>query len=196
MLRKTPASSGTSGMADDGELTIRGTFKSQDGAPLVGAVVHELYLGDPPTNCGTAFDLERAPAHTDTSGAFHIHLSALDEYLRGERRGAWRRGCFLILAAADARTLGYAIASGEELATSPVDLNAVPFSEMHGRISDEDGAGIRDARIEVERYLLFVGRGPHPSAPVNFWLSRSAAEGRWGDRVLDLTTRTDGNGSF
>src|SRR2546423_12850513 len=97
-------------MTDENTLTIRGILADQNGDPIVGAAVHELFLGDPPTNCGTTFNLEVAPAHTDPSGEFLIHLSQLDEYLSRWPARAGRSGCFLIVAVKDAWTIGCAIA--------------------------------------------------------------------------------------
>src|SRR5258707_960548 len=143
-------------MAEGNALTIRGTFEDQDGGPIAGAAVHELFLGDPPTNCGTKFDLEVAPAHTDTSGEFRIDLSDLDSYLHRWPVEAGRSGCFLIVAVKDAWTIGCAIASGQELTEAPIHLQAMPLVEMRGKVSDGRGGNIAEATIQVERYDLCV----------------------------------------
>src|SRR5262245_56228282 len=121
-------------MTDYNTLTIRGMFLDQDGRAIAGAAVHQVFLGDRPTNCGTKFDLEVAPEHTNASGEFCIQLSDLDEYLCYWPAGADRRGCFLVVAVKDARTIGCAVASGQELADSPVRLQAVPVVEVRGRV--------------------------------------------------------------
>src|SRR5262245_15997942 len=67
---------------------------------------------------------------------------------------AWRRGCFLVIAVADARTIGYVIASGDELNDSPIRLTAVPVTDIQGKVVDESGTPIVGATVRVDLYLL------------------------------------------
>src|SRR5438477_3422317 len=60
------------GSMQDTDLVIRGWFEHEDGSPVSGAAVHHVFLGDPPSNCGTYFDLEIALCHTDTTGQFRL----------------------------------------------------------------------------------------------------------------------------
>jgi hypothetical protein len=173
-------------------LVLRGRFERQDGTPIPFAAVHDIFLGDPPSNCGTCFDLEKAQAHTNDSGDFRWVLKDLDRGLAQQGPpGTWKRGCFFVLAVKDARTLGYAIASGEELEASPLNLVALPTTDIRGKVKTESGLPIAGAKVEVYLYLLFVGRGPYPSAPVNFWLSRPIHR-----RVTSLTATTGQDGEF
>jgi hypothetical protein len=175
------------------DLVIHGSFQDQNGVPIVGAAVHERFLGDPLSNCGTCFDLEKAPAFTDDSGQFRLALSDLDKwYSQKGPPGTWRQGCFYVLAVKDSRTMGFAINSGDELASSPLRLTALAAVDVRGIVVDEDGLPVVDANVLVARYLLFVGRGKYPNAPVGFWLYRSSFE----DRVMDLTARTGTDGFF
>jgi hypothetical protein len=125
------------------ELVIRGKFEDQYGVPIGRAAVHRVFLGDPPSNCGTSFDLVQAPAHTDDAGQFRVTLSRLDErYSRQGPPGTWRRGYFLVLAAKDARTIGHDIASGDELAGAPVRLVALPAVDIWGRVESRGGLAV------------------------------------------------------
>jgi hypothetical protein len=173
-------------------MIVAGRFERPDHTPVTGAAVHTVFLGDPPGNSGTAFDLVRAPAHTDDSGQFRITITDPDEMLREfDRPGAWRRGCFLVVGVKDGRTIGYTVASGDELGSGPVCLTTLATTAVGGRVVDDAGRAVQGATIESDHYFLPVGRGPHPHAPVNFWISR----GR-GFRVTDLTTMTGEDGSF
>jgi hypothetical protein len=185
----------TSGKADD--LVIRGRFEHLDGTPVVGAAVHQVFLGDPPSNCGTCFDLEKAPAHTDGMGEFRLALKELDKRLAPKGLpGCWRRGCFLILCVKDASTLGYVIASGDEL-SAPALLRAIPRENIRGIVQTEDGLPVPGARVEVYLYLLFVGSGPNRTAPVNFWLSRPSRQpGQPRQRITDLVAFSGPDGHF
>jgi hypothetical protein len=131
-----------------------------------------------------------APGHTDDSGQFRLVLSGPDEYFSREGPpGIWRRGCFLVLAVKDVRTIGYIVASGEELQCSPIRLKALPLVDIKGIVVDQAGSPICGARVEVDLYLLFVGRGAYPNAPVNFWLSRPDPQNESGLQVVtDLAT--------
>jgi hypothetical protein len=185
-------------MSEIDKLVITGRFEDQGGSPIAGAAIHKTFLGDPPSNLGTAFDLEDAPAHTDSAGQFRLTLSALDRALsRWGPPGTWRRGCFLVLAVKDARTIGYTIATGEELKNSPVRLTALPVADIRGRVVDEAGLPVAGAQVCVDLYLFFVGRGPYPEAPINFWLSRTRPQATpsW-EKVIDLTALTDASGCF
>src|SRR5262245_53139208 len=179
-------------------LVIRGRFIDQTGNPIAGAAVHECFLGDPPSNCGTCFDLEKAVAHTDGSGEFLITLSDLDHACSPYGPpGVWRSGCFLVLAVRDSRTIGYVIASGDELDASPVSLAALPPVDIQGRVADQNDRPVAGGRVNVELFRLFVGRGPYPSAPVNFWLSRPGqGPESWPRKVTELTAVTDAVGYF
>lgn len=187
-------------MADRNELTISGRFEHEDGTPIPGAAVHETFLGDPPTNCGTWFDLENASMHTDESGQFRATLTRLQlerQTVHWGEPDIWRTGCFLILAVKDARTIGYVIATGDELAQRPIRLTALPPADITGVVLDEQGHPVEGAKVEVEYYLLFVGRGPYPNAPVNFWLSRPSRQpGQSPERVADLAATTGPDGGF
>src|SRR5579872_6200288 len=101
----------SAGSGDD--FVLQGSFERPDGSAVAGAAVHRVFLGDPPSNCGTSFDLDSAPAHTDDAGRFSLEFCQLDEVMSrsGQKAGAWRNGCYLILAASDSRTIGYSIAS-------------------------------------------------------------------------------------
>lgn len=172
-------------------LVIRGVFARPDGSPVCGAAVHQAFLGDPPSNLGTSFDLDEAPAFTDAAGGFRLELGRPDERLaRRGPPGCWRRGSFFVLAARGPRALSYAVASGDELARSPLRLAALPTEDIMGCVCDEAGRSVAGARVEAGLYLVFVGRGPHPSAPVNFWLSRA------GERACDLAAATGPDGRF
>jgi hypothetical protein len=184
-------------MGED-SLVIRGTFERPDGTSVANAAVHHVFLGDPPSNCGTSFDLEEAPAHTDATGRFHLALTDLDvRYsLRGPPR-SWRRGCFALVAAKDARTVGFLVASGEELASSPARLLAVPNADIQGAVRTASGSAVGGAAVEVHYYRFFVGRGPCPNAPVNFWLSRPSREpGGFRERLTELDVTTGPDGKF
>jgi hypothetical protein len=174
------------------DLVIHGSFQDANGVPIVGAAVHERFLGDPPSNIGTCFDLEKALAFTEDSGRFRLALSGLDDLCsRRGPPGVWRRGCFLVIAVKDARTMAFTIATGEELASSPLRLIAIQAVDVRGCVVDEDGVPVVDAKILVTHYF-FVGRGEYPSAAVNFWLYRSSQH----DRVVDLAATTGADGSF
>lgn len=157
------------------ELVIRGRFENADGSPIVGAAVHECFLGAPPANCGTYIDLDLAPSHTDHLGQFEWTLSVpeLDKMYYLWPPGAWQTGCFVVVAAKDCRTIGYIVASGEELATSSVVIKSLPQIEMHGFVEDERGRPVSSAKVSICLYILPVGRGPYTDAPVNFWLRKS-----------------------
>ena len=173
-------------------LIIEGRFERPDHMPVTGAAVHAIFLGDPPGNCGTVLDLERAPAHTDDSGQFRITFPDPDDMLREcGPPGIWRRGCFLVVGVKDGRTIGYTVASGDELGAGTVCLTALATATVGGRVVDDDGRAVEGAVVESDHYFLPVGRGPYPHAPVNFWISR----GR-GCRVTELTARTGEDGSF
>jgi hypothetical protein len=173
-------------------LIITGRFERPDHMPVTGAAVHAIFLGDPPGNCGTALDLERSPAHTDDRGQFRISFPDPDGMLREcGPPGIWRRGCFLVVAVKDGRTIGYIVASGDELLRESVCLTALATVTVRGRVVDDASRGIEGAAVESDHYFLPVGRGPHPHAPVNFWISR----GR-GVRITELTARTGEDGSF
>ncbi len=173
-------------------LIIEGRFERPNHMPVSGAAVHAIFLGDPPSNFGTAFHLERAPAHTDDSGQFRINFPDPDKMLREcGPPGIWRRGCFLVVGAKDGRTIGYTVASGDELGARPVRLTALATTAVSGRVVDDDDHPVAGAVVESDHYFLPVGRGPHPYAPVNFWISR----GR-GARVTELTAKTGDDGVF
>jgi hypothetical protein len=38
------------------DLILSGRFEHQDGSPIPKAAIHHVFLGDPPSNCGTCFD--------------------------------------------------------------------------------------------------------------------------------------------
>lgn len=173
-------------------MIIEGRFERPDQTPVTGAAVHAIFLGDPPGNCGTVLDLERAPAHTGDSGQFRITFPDPDEMLREfGPPGIWRRGCFLVVGVKDGRAIGYTVASGDELAAGPVRLIALATVVVCGRVVDDDDRPVEGAVVESDRHFLPVGRGPHPHAPVNFWISR----GR-GVRITELTARTGADGAF
>jgi hypothetical protein len=76
------------------DLIIRGQFERPDGSPIPGAAVHKVFLGDPPSNVGTRFDLEQGSAITDANGNFSITLQSLDQKLACEGpSGTWKQGC-------------------------------------------------------------------------------------------------------
>jgi hypothetical protein len=173
-------------------MIIEGRFERPDQTPVTGAAVHAIFLGDPPGNCGTVFDLESAPADTDDSGQFRITFPDPDKMLREfGPPGIWRRGCFLVVGAKDGRTIGYTVASGDELAAGPVRLSALATAAVSGRVVDDDERPVEGAVVESDHYFLPVGRGPHPHALVNFWISR----GR-GVRITELRAKTGEDGVF
>jgi hypothetical protein len=185
-------------MSQHDQLVIHGTFQHPDGTPIPGAAVRAVFLGDPPTNCGTVFDLVQAPAHTDDLGRFQLPLPGLDvpDDFHGPA-GVRRRGCFWVMAVQDARTLGFVVATGEELVQSPVRLTPVPTVDFRGRVEDVRGRAVAGARVEAGLYLLTVGRGRHPDTPLNFWLSRRTT-GTECDcvKMSDLVAVTGSDGSF
>jgi len=64
-------------------------------------------------------------------------------------------------------------------------------------VKDEVGEAIEGAKAEVTLYLTSVGIGPHPDAPINFWLSRySRSQPERFERLSDLSATTDGAGNF
>src|SRR5919112_4407417 len=132
-------------------LVIAGRFEGRDGEPVSGAAVHAVFLGDPPSNCGTAFDLERAPAHTDSSGEFRVTFPDPDRMLEQfGPPGVWRRGCFLVVGVRDGRTIGYVVASGEELAREPVRLTSLATVAVRGRVVDDGGRAVEGAAVESD----------------------------------------------
>ena len=179
-------------------LIIEGRFEGNAGTRIAGAAVHAHFLGDPPRGCGTAFDLVRAPAHTNDSGEFRLTFRDPDSMLEQVAPpGAWKRGCFLVLAVADGRTLGFEAFSGDELTAGPVRLVALPRVDVRGTVVDEDGRAVVGAAVDSNHYFLPVRRGPHPHALVNFWLKRSPSEGAGrGIRVTELSAVTGEDGSF
>jgi hypothetical protein len=180
-----------SALPDPNSLLLRGQFVDIDGAPIPGAAAYEVFLGDPPSNCGTTFDLNDPSVRTDDLGQFQIPLPQLNRRLaQHSAPGAWCKGCFAVLAIKDSRTLGFVVASGEELARAPARITAVPRADLRGQVVDEDDRPVAGGRVEVDHYYFFVGRGPYPSAPINFWLSRS------GEQVADLAAVTGVDGSF
>jgi len=111
--------------------------------------------------------------------------------------GVWRLGGFLVAGVKDGRTIGYVIASGEELVREPVHLTALETVAVVGRVHDADGHPVEGVAVESDYYFLPVGRGPHPHALVNFWLSRPSADGDGRRaRVTELTAVTGPDGSF
>jgi len=107
-------------------LIIAGCFERPDHMPVPGAAVHAIFLGDPPGNCGTVLDLESAPAHTDDLGQFRIRFPDPNQMLREcGPPGIWRRGCFLVVGVKDGRTIGYAVANGDELVKETVRLTGL-----------------------------------------------------------------------
>jgi hypothetical protein len=64
-------------------LIIQGCFDRHAGSHIAGAAVHALFLGDPPRDCGTGFDLVRAPAYTDDSGEFRLTFRDLGPAVAG-----------------------------------------------------------------------------------------------------------------
>lgn len=186
-----------SGEGDD-RLVTHGRFENLEKHPIAGASVYQLFLGDPPRNSGTAFNLTAPSGRTDEAGRFKLVLSDLDEKLAAHGPpGAWRRGCFLVVAVRDSRTLGYTISSGEELLNSEARLLALPLSDIRGTVLDETWQPIADAEVEADRYFTFVGRGPVPFAPINFWLYRApGGDAPLEARLRDLVARTGADGSF
>ena len=87
-------------------LIIAGCFERPDHVPVSGALVHAIFLGDTPGNCGTVLDLEMAPAHSDDLGQFRIGFPDPDRMLREYGpQGIWRRSCFLVVGVKDGRHL-------------------------------------------------------------------------------------------
>jgi hypothetical protein len=130
-------------------MIITGRFERLDHMPVTGAAVHAVFLGDLPGNCGTVFALETAHAHTDDSGQFRITFPNPDKMLRQfGPPGVWRRGCFLVVGVKDGRTIGYAVASGDELGRGPVCLTALATTTVDGRVVDDDGRAVEGAAVE------------------------------------------------
>ena len=179
-------------------LVIAGRFESRGGTPVSGAAVHAVFLGDPPSNCGTAFDLEMAPGQTDGFGEFRVTFTDPDRmFEQFGPPGVWRRGCFIVVGVKDGRTIGYAVASGEELVRESVRLTSLATVDVSGRVVDDNELPVEGAVVESNHYFLPIGRGPYPHAPVNFWLSRPLAGGG-GQRIrlTELSAVTGEDGSF
>jgi hypothetical protein len=174
------------------ELIIAGCFEGPDHMPVPGAAVYAIFLGDPPGSCGTVLDLESAPAHTDDLGQVRIRFPDPDQMLRQcGPPGIWRRGCFLVVGVKDGRTIAYAVANGDELVKETVRLTTLATAAVGGRVVDDDGRAVEGAVVASDHYFLPVGRGPHPHAAVNFWISRGCAV-----RITELTARTGEDGAF
>jgi hypothetical protein len=185
-------------MSDD--LTIKGTFAAQDGSPIVNAAVHKVFIGAPPRNCGTSFDLEKCVfARTNHNGEFEIELYDLNEKFTEQhyRAEAWKRGGFFIIAIKDARTIGCTVASGEECAKGPIQLTALPGFDIEGKVVDENDQAIAGAKVEVNTYCTYVGCGPRPKEVINFSLYRSTEDDQEPrERLTELTTYTNAEGIF
>lgn len=172
-------------------LIIRGSFTGRGGVPIAGASVHQRFLGDPPRNCGTCFGLNEAPAYTDELGQFQFVVPD-DLKAPGYGSEAWPAGSFLVVAVKDSRTLGFSIATGRELASSPVSIAALETVDIQGTVIDQAGHPVQAANVAIGIYNLHTGM---EKFPVNFWLYT----GSWKtgmSQVADLTALTNHAGEF
>jgi hypothetical protein len=66
--------------------------------------------------------------------------------------GTWRRGCFLVVGVKDGRTIGYAVASGEELGRESVRLTSPETVVVSGRVVDDEGRAVEGTAVESNHF--------------------------------------------